>query len=47
MSSVTVSLEVPARQVALPRTGASVEVLLAVALVLLIVGVLAMKVGAR
>ncbi len=47
MSSVTVSLEVPARQLALPKTGAGFEVLVAVALLLLVLGMAVVKVSAR
>jgi LPXTG-motif cell wall-anchored protein len=41
--SFTVSLDVPARPAPLPRTGANVEVLVAVALVLLLVGAMIVR----
>ncbi|HEV7888620.1 MAG TPA: hypothetical protein VGO92_13765 [Acidimicrobiales bacterium] len=40
---LTVSLEVPARPLALPRTGGSVELLVAVALLLLVCGALMLR----
>jgi LPXTG-motif cell wall-anchored protein len=41
--SFTVSLDVPARPAPLPRTGANVEVLVALALVLLVVGAMIVR----
>jgi LPXTG-motif cell wall-anchored protein len=41
--SFTVSLEVPPRTGPLPRTGASIDLLVAVAVVLLVVGALIVK----